>query len=81
MLEKSRGLAVDNVTYDLEDAVTYSQKSAARAQLAQFLTQPRSPSIREQAVRINAVNTRLALEDLTAVVLPLALKDIRYKGA
>jgi len=81
MLEKSRGLAVDNVTYDLEDAVTHSQKSAARVQLAQFLTQPRAPSIREQAVRINAVNTKLALEDMTAVVRALALKNIQHRGA
>jgi citrate lyase subunit beta-like protein len=68
-LEKSRGLNVDCVAYDLEDSVTLGRKAEARANLREFLTQPRSSTILEQAVRINAVESGLALEDLTEVVL------------
>ena len=67
-LEKSRGLAVDNVTYDLEDSVTPTRKPEARGALRQFLEQPRAPGIREKAVRINSVETGYALDDLTEVL-------------
>jgi citrate lyase subunit beta-like protein len=68
-LEKSRGLNVDCVAYDLEDSVTLGRKAEARSNLRQFLSQPRSSTILEQAVRINAVESGLALDDLTEVVL------------
>jgi citrate lyase subunit beta-like protein len=71
-LEKSRGLTVDCVAYDLEDSVTPSKKPEARQNLRQFLARERAPGIREQAVRINAVDSGLALDDLTEVVLLLA---------
>lgn len=71
MLEKSRGLTVDCVAYDLEDSVTPGKKLAARQNLRRFLDQPRSMTIKEQAVRINAVESGLALDDLTEVVLLL----------
>lgn len=69
MLDKSLGLVSDNVTYDLEDSVTQSQKSNARSQLASFLGSQsrRPPGISEVAVRINAVSTPFAEEDLTAI--------------
>jgi len=67
-LEKSRGLNVDCVAYDLEDSVTPGRKAEARTNLRQFLEQPRPDGIREQAVRINAVESGLALDDLTEVV-------------
>ncbi|KAK1965587.1 HpcH/HpaI aldolase/citrate lyase family protein [Colletotrichum sublineola] len=69
MLTKSLGLKSDNVTYDLEDSVTPSLKSQARGQLRSFLEKnnSRSPSISELAVRINAVETKFALDDLTAL--------------
>lgn len=67
-LEKSRGLNVDCVAYDLEDSVTPGRKAEARRNLRHFLEQPRSAGIREQAVRINAVESGLALDDLTEVV-------------
>lgn len=67
-LEKSRGLAVDTVAYDLEDSVTPDRKAEARRTLRQFLEQPRATGIKEQAVRINSVDTGLALDDLTEVV-------------
>lgn len=68
-LEKSRGLNVDCVAYDLEDSVTPGRKAEARSNLRQFLGQERSSSIKEQAVRINAVETGMALDDLTEVVI------------
>ncbi|KAL8693795.1 MAG: hypothetical protein Q9218_001443 [Villophora microphyllina] len=68
MLDKSRGLNVDCVAYDLEDSVTPSKKPEARNNIRQFLQQPRSDGIRENAVRINAVQTGLALDDLTEVL-------------
>lgn len=67
-LDKSRGLNVDCVAYDLEDSVTPAKKAEARINLRQFLNQPRPAGIREQAVRINAVESGLALDDLTEVV-------------
>jgi citrate lyase subunit beta-like protein len=67
-LEKSRSLTVDCVAYDLEDSVTPGKKAEARNNLRQFLAQERAPGIREQAVRINAVDSGLALDDLTEVV-------------
>lgn len=69
MLEKSKGLTVDCVAFDLEDSVTPGKKVEARQNLRRFLEQPRSVTIKEQAVRINAVESGLALDDLTEVVL------------
>ncbi|KAI5815476.1 citrate lyase subunit beta [Pyronema omphalodes] len=68
MLQKSRGLDVDCIAYDLEDSVTQSQKPLARQQIRDILSQPRAAGIREQAVRINAVDTGLAEEDLEVVL-------------
>jgi len=68
MLEKSRGLTVDCVAYDLEDSVTPSQKNEARSNIRRFLDQPRATGIKEQSVRINAVESGLALDDLTEVL-------------
>lgn len=67
-LEKSRGLNVDCIAYDLEDSVTPSKKAESRKNLRELLGKPRVPGIREQAVRINAVETGLALDDLKEVV-------------
>ncbi|KAF1992641.1 beta subunit of citrate lyase [Aulographum hederae CBS 113979] len=68
MLQKSRGLDVDCIAYDLEDSVTPGRKAEARTNLRQLFEQPRAEGIREQAVRINAVETGLALDDLTEVL-------------
>ncbi|KJZ72598.1 hypothetical protein HIM_07957 [Hirsutella minnesotensis 3608] len=74
MLSKSLGLASDNITYDLEDSVTPARKPEARSLLRQHLSQLKSrpSSVSELAVRINAVATPFALEDLTTLAaLPL----------
>ncbi len=68
MLEKSRGLSVDCVSYDLEDSVTPGKKADARSNIRSILEQPRPAGVKENTVRINAVETGLALEDLTEVV-------------
>ncbi|RYP81804.1 hypothetical protein DL769_001844 [Monosporascus sp. CRB-8-3] len=69
MLSKSLGLTSDNITYDLEDSVTPAAKSSARAALREHLAglAARPPGVSELAVRINAVSTPHALEDLTAL--------------
>ncbi|KAI6093933.1 beta subunit of citrate lyase [Hypoxylon rubiginosum] len=69
MLTKSLGLASDNITYDLEDSVTPSAKPQARDALRTHLRDlpSRPPSIFELAVRINAVSTPHALDDLAAL--------------
>lgn len=68
MLDKSRGLTVDTIVYDLEDSVTPDNKSSARSSLVSFLSQPRAPGISEISVRINAVDSGLALADLQTVL-------------
>ena len=73
MLDKTISLNVDCVAYDLEDSVTLGKKAEARSNLRRFLEQPRPSGIKEQAVRINAVESGLALEDLIEVVIPSKL--------
>lgn len=75
MLAKSLTLGSDNVTYDLEDAVTESAKPSARVALRAHLeglaaakAEPGTSAAgftTEIAVRINAVSTPHALADLT----------------
>jgi citrate lyase subunit beta-like protein len=48
--------------------VTPGKKVEARSTLREFLQQERAKEIGEQAVRINAVETGLALDDLREVV-------------
>ena len=67
-LQKSRSIKVDTVAYDLEDSVTPGNKAAARKSLRAFLSEPRLEGVGEQAVRINAVDSGYALDDLTEVV-------------
>jgi len=68
MLEKSRSWSVDTVAYDLEDSVTLSKKAEARHNICELLQQPRPSGIKEICVRINSVESGLALEDLQEVV-------------
>ena len=67
-LDKSRGLTVDSVAYDLEDSVTPGKKAEGRANVLAILNKDRVPGIREQAVRINPVGSGLALDDLTEIL-------------
>lgn len=67
-LEKSLGLSVDTIAYDLEDSVTPSRKSEARQSLRRFLEKGRPKGVKEVAVRINSVDSGFAMEDLVEVV-------------
>lgn len=68
-LAKSLSITSDNVTYDLEDSVTPSEKPQARAALAAHLAAlpARPDTITELAARINAPSTPYALADLQAL--------------
>lgn len=68
MLDKSRGLTVDCVAYDLEDSVTLGKKAEARSNIRRFLAQDTASGIRECAVRINSIGSGLEEEDLNEVV-------------
>lgn len=61
-------MRVDTVAYDLEDSVAPHMKSEARSNLASILSKPRPSTIKEMCVRINSVDTGLALDDLSAVL-------------
>lgn len=64
--QRAREGAADALILDLEDSVAAGEKQAARAVTAQMLAQPRS---RQQLfVRVNALDTGLALADLAAVM-------------
>jgi Citrate lyase beta subunit len=67
-LDKSRSLTADCVTYDLEDSVTPHMKAEARSLVRRAIDQAAPPGIRERAVRINSVDSGLALGDLSEVV-------------
>ncbi|KAF2217776.1 hypothetical protein CERZMDRAFT_30695 [Cercospora zeae-maydis SCOH1-5] len=68
-LEKSRGIAaIDSIAYDLEDSVTPNKKPEGRRNVLEILNRDRAPGIREQAVRINAVDSGYALDDLTTIL-------------
>ena len=68
MLEKSFAMHADNVTYDLEDSVAPHMKAPARSNLRDILSKQRPAGIKEMCVRINSVDTGLALDDLTEVL-------------
>jgi citrate lyase subunit beta-like protein len=68
MLEKSRGLVADCIIYDLEDSVARSEKTEARSRLRQLLHLPRPKTVHEQAVRINAIDSGMAFDDLGKIV-------------
>ncbi|KAJ9297460.1 hypothetical protein DTO271G3_4235 [Paecilomyces variotii] len=67
-LDKSRSLKADCVAYDLEDSVTPHKKAEARSLVRRALDQPAPANIKERAVRINSVESGLALGDLTEVL-------------
>ena len=64
-LEKARGLAVDAILFDLEDAVTPDAKLAARATLAAALAEG-GYGQRYRIVRINALDTEWGADDAAA---------------
>jgi citrate lyase subunit beta/citryl-CoA lyase len=68
-MEKALGYGADGLIFDLEDAVPVADKAAARPLVRQALERlhARGPAL---TVRINALETGLAGDDLEAVVCP-----------
>jgi citrate lyase subunit beta/citryl-CoA lyase len=64
MLEKARGLIVDEVVIDLEDAVVPDRKSQALLDVIAALAHPEGFTAGTVAVRVNAPRTPWAHEDL-----------------
>lgn len=64
-LEKARGLNVDAIIFDMEDAVAVEEKAAAREMLSQALTQ--DYGARFKIVRINALDTEWGVADAAVV--------------
>ncbi|KAF7586086.1 hypothetical protein BBP40_009604 [Aspergillus hancockii] len=78
-IDKSRTLTADCVAYDLEDSVTPHKKAEARSLVRRALDEPAPTGIRERAVRINSVDSGLALADLTEVVNQLTPESNVHK--
>lgn len=66
-LEKAKGLAVDAIIFDLEDAVAVEEKPAARALLAEML-KAGGYGKRAKIVRINGLDTDWGRDDIAAFV-------------
>lgn len=68
----NRGLTIgaDALIIDLEDSVAPPQKSAARKMASDFISAHRADSPAALFVRINPLDSGLALDDLAAVVQP-----------
>lgn len=68
MLQNSDVFESDAVIYDLEDAVSVTEKDAARCLVSQFLSSMSSQPPMEIVVRINGLDTDYYMDDLNAVV-------------
>jgi citrate lyase subunit beta/citryl-CoA lyase len=66
---KATGVGADALILDLEDSVAPPQKLAARGRVAELLADS-SPRAWSFVVRVNALDTGLALDDLAAVTRP-----------
>jgi citrate lyase subunit beta/citryl-CoA lyase len=69
-LAKSTGSAADALILDLEDAVAESRKTEARRMAAEFIGAEAARIGPKIFVRINPLDTALAMSDLAAVVVP-----------
>jgi len=64
-LEKARGLPVDIILFDLEDAVSPDEKANARKTLAEALNESYGPRLR--VVRMNSLDTEWGQADALAI--------------
>jgi citrate lyase subunit beta / citryl-CoA lyase len=69
-LAKGLGSPADALILDLEDAVAAPRKAAARAAAATFVAEHASRLSTQLYVRINPLDSGLAMHDLAAVVVP-----------
>jgi citrate lyase subunit beta / citryl-CoA lyase len=67
-LAKAEGVAADILILDLEDSVAPSKKEESRARVREYLAAHRDRTRTRLWVRINPLDTRESLVDLTAVV-------------
>lgn len=75
-------MTADCLAYDLEDSVTPHMKAEARSLVRRAIDQPAPEGLRERAVRINSVDSGLALGDLTEVVSAIyQIPNHRVKSA
>ena len=79
MLQNIPLFQCDAIQIDLEDAVPYSEKDAARILVRSFLMNYKNRN-KEILVRINGLDTKWALDDLKAV-LPAVPDGIRLPKA
>ena len=69
MLEKATGFATDAVVADLEDSVPMAEKPTARDLVADMIP-ALAKSGQRVIVRVNSLDTGLAVDDISAVVQP-----------
>jgi citrate lyase subunit beta/citryl-CoA lyase len=69
-LAKSTGNPADVLILDLEDSVAESRKAGARGTAVAFITEQASKLSARLFVRINPLDSGLAMDDLAAVVVP-----------
>jgi len=67
MVEKSKGLACDQILFDLEDAVTPDEKANARENLIKLFATKPTFRARYISIRVNATNTPHFKDDLSAL--------------
>ena len=67
MVEKSKGLACDQILFDLEDSVAPSEKSSARANLIKLFSGKPAFRTRYISVRVNATRSPYFKDDLAAL--------------
>ncbi len=68
MLQNSDVFEADAVIYDLEDAVSVTEKDSARILVAEFIRARKQPFPMEIVVRINGLDTQFYQADLDSVV-------------
>ncbi len=68
MLQNSDVFDADAVIFDLEDAVSITEKDSARTLVSAFLTARKEAFPMEIVIRINGLDTDFYLEDIKAVV-------------
>lgn len=67
MVEKSKGLACDQILFDLEDAVAPDEKANARENLIKLFATKSTFCARYISIRVNATNTPHFKDDLSAL--------------
>ena len=67
MIEKSKGLACDQILFDLEDSVAPDEKASARENLIKLFAAKPTFRARYISIRVNATNTPYFQDDLAAL--------------